>query len=140
MGERRGRGKPRVACDPVAQCRRSDTWVVGVNRPSDRDRQVNKRDQQMTRILVIYYSQTGQLARAVKSMMAPLEDHPDVEVVWQRVEPASPFPFPWGFFSFLDVFPESVYLDPPPLKPAEFDPDAHFDLVILAYQVWFLSP
>ena len=94
----------------------------------------------MTRILVIYYSQTGQLTRVVQSMMAPLEDHPDFELVWQRVEPLAPYPFPWGFFSFLDVLPESVDLDPPRLKPMDFDPDAHYDLVILAYQVWFLSP
>ncbi len=94
----------------------------------------------MTRILVIYYSQSGQLTRAVKAMTAPLENHPDFEVVWQRVEPASPYPFPWDFLSFLDAFPESVYLDPPPLNPMDFDPEAHFDLVILAYQVWFLSP
>lgn len=94
----------------------------------------------MTRILVIYYSQSGQLTRAVQSMMAPLGNHPDFEVVWQRVEPAPPYPFPWGFFSFLDAFPESVYLDPPRLKPMAFDPDAQFDLVILAYQVWYLSP
>ncbi len=94
----------------------------------------------MIRILVIYYSQTGQLTRAVKSMMAPLEGHADIEVVWQNIEPVSPYPFPWSFFSFLDAFPESVYLDPPPLKPVGFDPEAQFDLIVLAYQVWFLSP
>lgn len=94
----------------------------------------------MTRILVLYYSQTGQLTRAVQSMMAPVQRDPHFEVVWQNIEPATPYPFPWGFFSFLDVFPESVHLDPPPLKPLQFDPDAHYDLIILAYQVWFLSP
>jgi hypothetical protein len=93
-----------------------------------------------TRILVVHYSQTGQLTRAVRSMMAPLEGRGDVEVVWAAIEPRQPFPFPWGFFSFLDAFPESVYLDPPPIKPVDFDPDSHFDLVVLAYQVWFLSP
>lgn len=94
----------------------------------------------MTRILVLYYSQTGQLTRAVRSMMAPLAQRPDVEIVWQQLEPVAPFPFPWGFFRFFDTFPECAHLDPPPLKPVAFGPDARFDLAILAYQVWFLSP
>jgi hypothetical protein len=94
----------------------------------------------MTRILVIHYSQTGQATRVVKTMLAPLQNHPDFELVWHNVEPQTPYPFPWGLFKFFDTFPESVYLDPPSLKPAGFDPDAHYDLVVLAYQAWFLSP
>jgi hypothetical protein len=31
-------------------------------------------------------------------------------------------------------------MDPPELQPVAFDPDGRFDLVIIAYQVWFLSP
>jgi hypothetical protein len=31
-------------------------------------------------------------------------------------------------------------MDPPEMEPVSFDPDSHFDLVVLAYQVWFLSP
>lgn len=94
----------------------------------------------MTRILVLYYSQTGQLTRAARSMLAPLAGRSDIEIVWEELEPREAYPFPWTFFQFLDVFPESVYLDPPPMQPVGFDPDSHFDLVILAYQVWFLSP
>lgn len=94
----------------------------------------------MTRILVLHYSQTGQLNRAVQSMMAPLANRPDVEIVWQPLEPAAPFPFPWSFFRFFDTFPECVHLDPSPIKPVAFGPEARFDLVVLAYQVWFLSP
>lgn len=94
----------------------------------------------MTRILIVYYSQTGQLTRAARSMLAPLSTRADVELVWQELVPREPYPFPWGFFAFLDVFPESVHLDPPRLRPMGFDSDSRFDLVILAYQVWFLSP
>lgn len=94
----------------------------------------------MTRILVLYYSQTGQLTRAVQSMLGPLAGRPDVEIVWQNLEPVEPFPFPWGFFRFFDTFPECVHLDPPPIRPVSFGKDARFDLVVLAYQVWFLSP
>jgi hypothetical protein len=92
------------------------------------------------RILVVYYSQTGQLTRVARSMMAPLEAHPDIEVVWRALEPLTPYPFPWGFFDFLDAFPETVHLDPPPIKPLGLGHDERFDLVVLAYTVWFLSP
>lgn len=94
----------------------------------------------MTRILVLYYSQTGQLTRAVQSMMAPLTGRADVQIVWQNLEPVKPFPFPWSILRFFDTFPECVYLDPPPIRPVSFDPETRFDLVVLAYQVWFLSP
>jgi hypothetical protein len=103
-------------------------------------RTVKFNDKTMIRILVIHYSQTGQATRAAKSMMAPLEQHPKFEVVWHNIEPVAPYPFPWPILSFFDAFPESVHLDPPPVKTGKFDADAHYDLVVLAYQVWFLSP
>ena len=94
----------------------------------------------MTRILVLYYSQTGQLTSALESMLKPLAARTDVQIVRQNLEPVEPFPFPWPFFRFLDTFPECVHMDAPPLKPLAFGSEARFDLVILAYQVWFLSP
>lgn len=92
------------------------------------------------RVLVLYYSQTGQLVRAVHSLLEPLRGQPGIAITEAPLAPSTPYPFPWGFLDFLDVFPESVYLDPPMMAPVDFDPDAEFDLVILAYQVWFLSP
>ncbi|MDH3974935.1 MAG: dialkylresorcinol condensing enzyme [Deltaproteobacteria bacterium] len=94
----------------------------------------------MKRILILHYSQTGQLNRAVKSMVAPLEASGTFEVVWQELVPKKPYPYPWPVLDFFDVFPESVYLDPPELKPLESIKDRDFDLILLAYQVWFLSP
>jgi hypothetical protein len=91
-------------------------------------------------VLVICYSQTGQLTSVVKSITAPLEQSPDVEVTYEYLRPVTAYPFPWTFFRFLDTFPESVYLDPPPLQPLGVDPARDFDLIIIAYQVWFLSP
>jgi hypothetical protein len=41
---------------------------------------------------------------------------------------------------FFDAMPEAVLLEPPPLEPLAVRPDEHFDLIVLAYQVWFLSP
>ncbi len=92
------------------------------------------------RVLVVHYSQTGQLARAVQSFTAPLRACPGIEVVDAPIVPREPYRFPWRFLDFLDTFPECVYLDPPAIAPVAFDPDERFDLIILAYQVWFLSP
>ncbi|MHB8254595.1 MAG: dialkylresorcinol condensing enzyme [Acidiferrobacter sp.] len=92
------------------------------------------------RLLVVHYSQTGQLTRAVDAFLAPLKNQQGIEIVEARIAPRMPYRFPWRFLDFLDVFPESVYMDPPEMAPATFNPDEHFDLIILAYQVWFLSP
>lgn len=73
-------------------------------------------------------------------MTAPLEDCKEVELVWQELKPKKKYPFPWPILSFFDAFPESVYMDPPEMEEVEFDPDGKFDLILLTYQVWFLSP
>lgn len=73
-------------------------------------------------------------------MLAPLMRRSDVAVIWHELVPRPAYPFPWPFFSFLDAFPESVYLDPPALATGNFDPDADYHLIVLAYQVWFLAP
>ncbi|MGC2520259.1 MAG: dialkylresorcinol condensing enzyme [Burkholderiales bacterium] len=94
----------------------------------------------MKRVLVVYYSQTGQSGEVVRSFTAPLATCADIELRLIALQPRTPYPFPWRFFRFLDVFPESVHLDPAPIVPIEVAPDEDYDLVILAYQVWFLSP
>lgn len=94
----------------------------------------------MKKVLVVHYSQSGQLSDVAKRFVQPLVDAGDVSVVFENLRPQQPFPFPWPFFQFLDTFPECVYLDPPPIQPLSVSTDEDFDLVILAYQVWFLSP
>lgn len=94
----------------------------------------------MKRILLVQYSQSGQLYNVAREFIAPLVEADSIELIVETLCPETAYPFPWPFFQFLDTFPESVYLDPPALKPLEVDTDKPFDLVILAYQVWFLSP
>lgn len=94
----------------------------------------------MKKILVIHYSQSGQLNNVVKHFTQPLVDCPAIAVTFENVRPQQDYPFPWPFFRFLDAFPESVYLDPPAMCPSGLQGDEDFDLIILAYQVWFLSP
>lgn len=92
------------------------------------------------RVLVVHYSQSGQLSHIASNLAQPLIDHPDFDVTFERIEPVKAYPFPWPFFKFFDTFPESVYLDPPAIQPSSLTGDEDYDLIILAYQVWFLSP
>lgn len=94
----------------------------------------------MRQVLVVHYSQTGQLNRLVQSVCAPLLQRDDIQVDFLALEPAQPYPFPWPFLSFFRIFPETVLMRPQPLLPLAVDADKRYDLVILAYQVWFLSP
>ncbi|CAL92910.1 hypothetical protein [Azoarcus olearius] len=93
----------------------------------------------MKKVLVVHYSQTGQLADIVGTLLQPLRAA-GVAIHEEVLRPAQPHPFPWPFFEFLDVFPESVRLDAAPNLPLTVPADADFDLVILAWQVWYLSP
>ncbi|MCG6969819.1 MAG: dialkylresorcinol condensing enzyme [Gammaproteobacteria bacterium] len=91
------------------------------------------------KVLVVYYSQTGQLTSVVKSISQAIASE-SIQVTHEALRPRTDYPFPWPTLEFLDVFPESVYLDPPPLKPLQVDVNASFDLIIVGYTVWYLSP
>jgi hypothetical protein len=92
------------------------------------------------KVLVIRYSQSGQLTELADSLLAPLRDDPAIHLHVETLHVAKPFPFPWGFFPFLDAFPESFHLRAPALKPLSLSGDEDFDLIVLPYQVWFLAP
>jgi len=92
------------------------------------------------RVLVIRYSQTGQLDAVAEQILAPLRADPGVRVHVETLRPLRPHPFPWPILTFFDAFPESAHMRPPPLAPLSLMGDENFDLVILPYQVWFLAP
>lgn len=92
------------------------------------------------RILVVAYSQTGQLAAVVRAVTEPLQAAKNIEVVFEWLQPQTPYLFPWPFLQFFNTFPETVHEQPVPLLPMQVNVGEHFDLVILAYSVWFLSP
>ena len=94
----------------------------------------------MKKVLLVHYSQSGQLNEAAKYFVASLESADDITVSYESISPVEDYPFPWPFWRFFDTFPEAVYLDPPAMAPLVTDPSDDFDLIILAYQVWFLSP
>ena len=92
------------------------------------------------RILVLCYSQTGQLAEITQRIVEPLQQDDTLTVHVEILRPLHNYPFPWKFFSFLDAFPESAHMVAPPLQPLSLTGDEDFDLVIVPYQVWFLAP
>lgn len=93
----------------------------------------------MAKILLVSYSQTGQLTTLAENFIQPLRNQEDIQIEHLQLEPEQPFPFPWGFTRFFNTFPETVHLQPTPIKTPHFQHEK-YDLVILAYTVWFLSP
>ncbi|WP_201020310.1 dialkylrecorsinol condensing enzyme [Pseudomonas cichorii] len=94
----------------------------------------------MKRILVVYFSQTGQLKRVADSFVRALIEDNRVLVEFEELTPLRPYPFPWPFVEFFDQFPEAVHLYPSRMRPSKIDIKKRYDLVIIAYTVWFLSP
>ena len=90
------------------------------------------------KILVLYYSQSGQLGEIVNCFTAPLEEA-GVSVEKLRIKPQNDFVFPWTSARFFDAMPESVLAKPVALAPFELK-ESKYDLVVFAYQPWFLSP
>ncbi len=94
----------------------------------------------MRKVLVIYYSQSGQLKDIADSITKPLFKNKEINVDYYKIKPIKDFPFPWPADEFFDVMPESVKGYPIQLDLSDFPVDKKYDLVIFAYQVWFLSP
>ena len=93
------------------------------------------------KVLVVHYSSpSGQLSDVMRNLTAPLAESASIEVRQLVLRCKNPYPFPWPILRFFDTFPEAIYLDPPELEPLDLDQNERFDLVILGYQVWFLSP
>jgi hypothetical protein len=93
----------------------------------------------MKKVLVLYYSQSGQLSKMVESVTAPLQENEQVKVDCCPIKPVTDYPYPWPFYPFFDAFPEAIYLNGCPVEPIENRYD-EYDLIILAYSVWFLAP
>ncbi len=89
------------------------------------------------KVLVIYYSQSGQLGDIINSLTGPLNLAGNI-VETIRIEPATPYPFPWTGKSFFAVMPDCVLGVPTTLAPFQLK-EREYDLVVVGYQAWFLS-
>lgn len=92
----------------------------------------------MKNILVITYSQSGQLTSIVENILKPLKG--DIRIHREYLKPIPDYSFPWKGISFYDAMPECVEMIPSQLHPLTFDQSISYDLIILGYPIWFLSP
>ncbi|GEN68350.1 MULTISPECIES: hypothetical protein [Chryseobacterium] len=93
-------------------------------------------------ILVIYYSQTGQLEDIVRNIARPFEaQKEEYHITYYNIKLKEDFPFPWPGDVFFNTFPES-YLQIPKeiLPPSEEVLNTKYDLILFGYQVWYLTP
>lgn len=91
------------------------------------------------RILILYYTQSGQLRDIIDSLLSRVQDEADY--TFAAIEPVVPFPFPWSSKTFFDAMPETVLEKPSPVKPLPAAVmEGQYDLVIFGYQPWFLHP
>jgi hypothetical protein len=91
------------------------------------------------KVLIIYYSQCGQTKKAIDGLSAELAK--SYEITNIEISPKHPYEFPWKITNFFRAFPRCVNEDYPEINP--LDPEVlskEYDLVVIGYQVWFLSP
>jgi hypothetical protein len=88
------------------------------------------------KILVVSYSQSGQLHEIVENFIKPLKN---LDIDFIRYSPKIPFPFPWTSASFFDTMPESVLEKTIELESVNYRHSV-YDLIVFAYQPWYLSP
>lgn len=93
----------------------------------------------MNKILILYYSQSGQLTEIVKNFAKPFENSDKYSVHYANTAPVKEYGFPWKGYDFFDSFPESVNRIPCEMKPLDLG-DEDFDLIVFAYTVWYMSP
>lgn len=89
-------------------------------------------------IAVIYYTQTGQLRHLAEQVISSFP--PNYKVDFLNIESKRKFAFPWNSLSFFDAMPECVLEEGGEVTLHGYDGNKKYDLVILAFQPWFLSP
>ena len=90
------------------------------------------------KVLAIYFSQSGQLGEIIDNFCLPLAEA-GVSVEKVRVHLQNDFAFPWTTKSFFSVMPDCVLGVQHQLAPFTLNETA-YDLIVLGYQAWFLSP
>lgn len=93
----------------------------------------------MKQILVVYFSQTGQAKQALDAVLKPFVENQNYRLHYQLIKPKKAFPYPWKYSEFFDIFPETVQGVPCEIEPLSVDVSINYDLIVVAYQPWFLS-
>ena len=95
-------------------------------------------DQEIIHIGVVYFTQTGQLKDLVDKVTSVFPSN--YEIDYLRIVPERKFPFPWNTWKFFDVMPECVLEEGMEVDVEGIKTGKRYDLLIIAYQPWFLSP
>jgi len=90
----------------------------------------------MKKVLVINYSQSGQLNEIIDNFLLPFNS---AEIERKQIETVKPIRFPWKSEVFYDTMPECVNEEAVALQPINYESEK-YDLIVLGYQPWFLSP
>ncbi|PNQ74639.1 dialkylresorcinol condensing enzyme DarA [Hanstruepera neustonica] len=94
----------------------------------------------MKSVLVIHYSQSGQLTEIVNNITNPIKNN-NTDVTHVTIKMKEPFPFPWKKKEFYGAFPDTFKQIP---QEVENIPDhvlnKNYDLIILGYSIWYLTP
>ena len=86
----------------------------------------------MKNVLVIYYTQSGQLLEISKNITEALGNSDNVKLTFYEIKLKKDFPFPWSRENFYDAFPETFLQIPTELKDVD-NPvlKEQYDLIIL---------
>lgn len=91
------------------------------------------------RLLVLYYSQSGESQRAARAFATSWESC--TEMTYQPIEAVVAYPHPWrSIWTFFGVMPDCLLGNCPAIQSPHGENQHEFDYVLLAYPVWFLSP
>jgi menaquinone-dependent protoporphyrinogen IX oxidase len=94
----------------------------------------------MKEVLVVYYSQTGQLFDILKNVVSVIQDD-NIRLTYHQIKPKKEYKFPWKAENFYDAFPESFLQIPCAIEDVKPEIlQKKYDLVILGYTVWYLTP
>ena len=100
----------------------------------------NKLDTDIKKVLVLYFSQSGQLLEIIQSALSSLRESEKTVLQFAEIKSLDQYPYPWSYYQFFDAFPESALEIPGKIDKIEINQEEDFDLIILAYQIWYLSP
>lgn len=90
------------------------------------------------KVLAIYYTQSGQLDEIITHLTTPLVEA-GVSVEKVSINLSNNYAFPWTTDKFFSIMPDCVLGVTDKLAPFELK-ETSYDLIILGYQAWFLSP
>ncbi|MDH2134233.1 hypothetical protein N5J77_24165 [Sphingobium yanoikuyae] len=91
------------------------------------------------RVLAIYFSNSGDTKHALDRFLSPIENFGH-DIVCREIVCEKKFPYPWKGYDFFNVLPETISGIAPELSNHTELCAEDFDMIVLAWQVWFLSP